>query len=61
MTNPAKPMAALPLVIYQNGIQAYPDLVKIAWGTALFLLLVVLVLSIGSRLLAARLRKVRHD
>ena len=32
-----KPMAAIPLVIFQNGIQAYPDLVKIAWGSALFL------------------------
>ena len=60
-TNPAKPMAAVPLVIFQNGIQAYPDLVQIAWGTALFLLVVVLALSIGSRLVAARLRRVRHD
>ena len=41
-TNPTKPMASVPLVIYQNGIQAYPDLVRTAWGTALFLLVVVL-------------------
>jgi phosphate transport system permease protein len=60
-TNPGRPMASVPLVIYQNGIQAYPDLVQIAWGTALFLLVVVLVLSVGSRLVAARLRRVRHD
>ena len=40
---------AMPLVNYQNGIQAYPDLVKIAWGTALFLLVVVLVLSVGQQ------------
>lgn len=61
VTNPLKPMNAIPLVVYLNGIQAYPDLVKIAWGSALFLVLAVLVLSVGSRLVAARLRRVRHD
>ena len=30
-------MAAMPLVVYQDGIQAYPDLQTRAWGTALFL------------------------
>ena len=35
--SPTKPIAAIPLVVYQNGIQAYPDLVKIAWGSALAL------------------------
>ena len=60
VTNPGKPMASVPLVIFQNGIQAYPDIVQIAWGAALFLLVVVLILSIGSRLVAARLRRVRH-
>jgi len=59
--SPLKPMNAVPLVIYQNGIQAYPDLVRIAWGSALFLVVAVLVLSVGSRLVAARLRRVRHD
>jgi phosphate transport system permease protein len=58
-TNPGKPMASVPLVIFQNGIQAYPDLVRTAWGAALFLLVAVMFLSIGSRLLAARLRRVR--
>jgi len=48
-------------VVFQNGIQAYPDLVKIAWGSALFLVVAVLALSVGSRLVAARLRRVRHD
>ena len=59
-TSLTKPIAALPLVVYQDGIQAYPDLQTRAWGTALFLMLVVLILSISSRLLAARLRKVRR-
>jgi len=59
--SPVKQMNSVPLVIYQNGIQAYPDLVKIAWGSALFLVVGVLFLSVGSRLIAARLRRVRHD
>jgi len=59
--SPLKPMNVVPLVIYQNGIQAYPDIVKIAWGSALFLVVAVLALSVGSRLVAARLRRVRHD
>jgi phosphate transport system permease protein len=59
-TNPTQPMAALPLVVYQDGIQAYPDLQLRAWGTALFLILVVLVLSVGSRLVAARIRRVKR-
>lgn len=61
VTSPFKPMAAIPLVIFQDGIQAYPDLVKLAWGSALFLVVTILVLSVGSRLLAARLRRVRHE
>ncbi len=60
-TSPVRPMAAVPLVIFQNGIQAYPDLVKIAWGSALLLIVAILALNVGSRLLAARLRRVRHD
>ncbi len=59
--SPLKPMNAIPLVVYQNGIQAYPDLVKLAWGSALFLVVAVLVLSLGSRLVAARIRRVRND
>jgi len=59
--SPLKPVNAIPLVVFQNGIQAYPDLVKIAWGSALFLVVAVLALSVGSRLVAARLRRVRHD
>jgi len=56
-SSPFKPIAALPLVVYQDGIQAYPDLQRTAWGTALFLILLVLLLSVGSRLGAAWLRR----
>lgn len=59
-TNPLRPMNAVPLVVFQNGIQAYPDLVKTAWGCALFLVVAILILNIGSRIVAARLRRVRH-
>jgi phosphate transport system permease protein len=57
--DPTNAMNAMPLVVYLNGIQAYPDLQRDAWGTALFLLLLVLVLSVGGRFVAAQLRKSR--
>ena len=40
--------------------QPYADLVQVAWGAALLLMVVVLVLSIGSRLCASHLRKERR-
>jgi phosphate transport system permease protein len=58
--NPTKPMDALPLVIYNNSSQPYPDLLQIAWGAALLLMAMVLVLSIGSRIMAARLQRERR-
>ena len=50
-------MGSLPLVIYQNGIQAYPDLQQIAWGTALTLLVIVVLLNVSARLVARRMRR----
>ncbi len=58
--NPTKPMEALPVLIYSYSSQPYADLVQVAWGAALLLMVVVLVLSIGSRLYAAHLRKERR-
>ncbi len=58
--NPAKPMEALPILIYNDSSQPYADLVQIAWGAALLLMVIVLVLSIGSRLLSAYLQKERR-
>jgi phosphate transport system permease protein len=55
--NPTKPMAALPLVIYNNSTQPYADLIQVAWGAALLLMVVVLFLSIGSRVLAHLLQR----
>ena len=57
--NPTKPMEALPLVIYNYSSQPYADLVQIAWGAALLLMAAVLVLNIGSRLLAAFIQRER--
>ncbi|MGB9112400.1 MAG: phosphate ABC transporter permease PstA [Acidimicrobiales bacterium] len=50
--NLSGPMAALPLTIYQDGIQAFPDLQRTAWGTGLALLLFILLLSISARVLS---------
>lgn len=58
--NPTKPMEALPILIYNNSSQPYADQVQLAWGAALLLVVVVLLLSIGSRVLAAWLRKERR-
>jgi phosphate transport system permease protein len=55
--NVLHPMAAMPLIIYFDGIQAYPDLQQAAWGTALALIVIVFVLSVGGRLLSARVRR----
>jgi phosphate transport system permease protein len=55
--NPTKPMNALPVVIFENSSQPYADLIQVAWGAALLLMVVVLVLSIGSRVTAAVLRR----
>ena len=55
VTSPFRPMAAMPLTTYLDGVQAYPDLQRTAWGTALVLLAVALVLSVSARWLARRL------
>jgi len=55
--NPTQPMDALTLVIFNNSSQPYPDLIQVAWGAALLLMVVVLVLSIGSRVTAAFLQR----
>ncbi len=59
-TNPSKPMEALPIAIYNYSSQPYNDLVQIAWGGALLLMVVILVLNIGARLVSARLRRERR-
>jgi phosphate transport system permease protein len=58
--NPTKAMEALPQAIYTYSSQPYNDLIQIAWGAALLLMVVILVLNVGSRLMAARLRRERR-
>jgi phosphate transport system permease protein len=49
-TNIQQPMAALPLVVFTYATGPYPEWHRLAWATALVLILVVLVLSIAARL-----------
>ena len=58
--NPTKPMEALPILIYNYSSQPYADLIQVAWGAALLLMVIVLVLSVGSRVLAARMQRERR-
>jgi phosphate transport system permease protein len=56
-TNPSQPMDAVPLRVFDYAGQPIPALVTMAWGGALSLLVVVLVLTIGARIIAARRRR----
>ncbi len=55
--NPLHPLAAMPVDIYENGTAAFPAQQAGAWGTALVLLLFVLLLSVTARIVAARLNR----
>ena len=48
-TDIRQPLAALPLVVYKYATGPYDDWHRLAWATALVLILVVLVLSLASR------------
>jgi len=58
--NPLKPMPALPTTIYNYAGSAYASQRTAAWGVAFILVVLVLVLSLGSRMISARMRKERH-
>jgi phosphate ABC transporter permease subunit PstA len=58
--DPQKEMSAIPFVIYNDSSQPDPSIVQVAWGAALLLMVVVLVLNVGSRLLAAYLQRERR-
>ncbi len=49
-----QPMAALPLVVFNYAIGPYEEWHRLAWATALVLILVVLVLSAAARLATRR-------
>jgi len=53
--SPLQPTSAMPLVIYADGTQAFPEAQQIAWGTAFVLLALVLLLSIAARIASGRL------
>jgi phosphate transport system permease protein len=48
------PMAALPLVVYSYAIGPYEEWHRLAWATALVLILVVFALSVSARLATRR-------
>ena len=48
------PIDALPLRIWRLSSQPYESAQAQAWGAALFLIILVLILSVASRLLAQR-------
>jgi phosphate transport system permease protein len=58
--SPLKQMSALPLLAYNYSGSQYPSQRAAAWGVALTLVVLVMVLSMGSRLVAARMRKERR-
>jgi len=45
-----KPLAALPLEIWKNALQPYPEANAQGWGAALILILIVLIVNIAVRL-----------
>jgi len=54
---PTSPMSAMPLTIYSNATLPYHDAQSTAWGTALVLVVLVVILSVVARIAAARLNR----
>ena len=50
------PGANLPLLIYLGALSGYPNLVKLAWGATLFLLILILIVNVISRFAIHRMR-----
>ncbi|HVB77871.1 MAG TPA: phosphate ABC transporter permease PstA [Candidatus Nitrosotalea sp.] len=47
--NPTRPISALPLIVYHDALTPYPALVTQAWGAALVLILLALIMNLASR------------
>jgi phosphate transport system permease protein len=56
-TNPFKSMSALPTLTYYYSSSAYPSQHQAAWGVALVLVILVLILNLTSRFISARLSR----
>jgi phosphate transport system permease protein len=52
--NPGQRMSALPLIVYHDALTPYPDVVQTAWGAALVLVLLTLLVNVLSRLALRR-------
>ncbi|MBU6363981.1 MAG: phosphate ABC transporter permease subunit PstC [Acidobacteria bacterium] len=56
-TSITEPIASIPQLIYQNTIQVQTDAsLQLAWGAALVLVAIILILNLGAALLARRTR-----
>jgi phosphate transport system permease protein len=53
-TNPAAPIEALPLIVYKFALLPYPSLQQQAWGAALVLVVMVLIVNLASRYVLRR-------
>src|SRR6266700_3194668 len=47
--DPNRQMSTLPLVVFRDALTPYKDLQQEAWGAALVLVVMVLVINLGSR------------
>ena len=52
--DPTQPLAALPLTVYKFALTPYPSLQQQAWGAALVLVVLVLVINLASRYVLRR-------
>ena len=55
--NPLHPMSALPLLTYNYSGSQYPSQRVAAWGVALALVPMILILSLTARIVSARMRR----
>lgn len=58
--NPLHPMTPMPLLIFGYANSQYPSQRAAAWGVALTLVALVVILTTTSRLITARMRRERH-
>jgi phosphate transport system permease protein len=52
--DPTHQMSSLPLIVFHNALTPYDDLNQTAWGAALVLVLLVLLINLGSRFVLRR-------